>query len=97
MLRKLKFAVAALLGFSAACSSVRSVPRENAPTPQDSPEMKADTTQELRVKVMYGVPAPRLTPEQVEQLRMEQDSPAPVLEQPADDMPASGAQPAKTE
>ena len=48
MLRKLKFAVAALLGFSAACSSVRSVPRETAPAPQDSPEMKSDTTQELR-------------------------------------------------
>ena len=70
MLRKLKFAVAALLGFSAACSSVRSVPRETAPAPQDSPEMKSDTTQELRVRVMYGVPAPRLTPEQIEELRL---------------------------
>lgn len=92
MLRKLKFAVAALLGFSAACSSVQSVPRETAPAPQDSPEMKSDTTQELRVRVMYGVPAPRLTPEQIEELRSRADSLPPVLEQPADDMPdLSGA------
>lgn len=96
-MRKLKFAVAALLGFSAACSSVRSVPRENAPEPLDSPEMKSDTTQELRAVVMYGVPTPRLTPEQIEQLRMAQDSLAPVLEQPADDMPVGGAPSSKTE
>ena len=55
-------------------------------------EMKSDTTQELRVKVMYGVPAPRLTPEQIEELRSRADSLPPVLEQPADDMPdLSGA------
>lgn len=60
MNRKLKIALAALLGFSAACSSVKNAPKESSGKSND-----ADTTvvrgypeNPPRVVVMYGVRVP---------------------------------------
>lgn len=59
MNRKIKLALAALLGFSAACSSVKHTPAKGAgETETAEPEFRVDTVQ--RVVVMYGVPTPRL-------------------------------------
>ncbi len=71
MIRKLKFALAALLGFSAACSTVRNVPRRSEPAepagptqsgdPNDcrtSGEMVDTVTVRPRIVVMYGVRPP---------------------------------------
>lgn len=58
--RKLKLALAALLGFSAACSSVRNAPVRGT----DAPRREADTTKSgkrvppPRIVVMYGVRPP---------------------------------------
>mgnify|MGYP005972227613 CR=1 FL=1 len=82
-MRKLKFVLAALLGFSAACSSVKNAPKASDEKQQtDSVEMKAPP----RIVAMYGVRSPQ--PQSIKRMeRMEQDSLAPVLERPADDMP----------
>lgn len=58
MNRKIKFALAALLGFSAACSSVKHTPAKGSGE-GEVPEtgMQVDTVHP--VVVMYGVPAPR--------------------------------------
>ncbi len=55
MNRKLKLALAALLGFSAACSTVKNAPSKGS----DNPEAQADTARIDRpVIVMYGVRIP---------------------------------------
>lgn len=53
MNRKFKLALTALLGFSAACSTVKN-------TPKEQPSDKDSTVVEDRphIRVMYGVPAP---------------------------------------
>ncbi len=55
MNRKLKLALAALLGFSAACSSVK-----NASTKSEPAQTESDTVQlaHPRIVVMYGVRVP---------------------------------------
>ena len=64
MNRKIKLAVAALLGFSAACSSVKNTPAKGAgETETAEPELRVDTVH--RVVVMYGVPNPRFQPSEV--------------------------------
>ena len=83
MNRKLKFALAALLGFSAACSSVKNAPKENDGK-QVSGLKAEDGPSNPRVVVMYGV---RL-PDSVRIKRMERqhpDSLPPVTEQPREE------------
>lgn len=60
MNKKLKLALAALLGFSAACSTVKNAPAKGEPAAAKD----ADTTvQEVpRMVVMYGVRMPRTQP-----------------------------------
>lgn len=75
MNRKLKLALAALLGFSAACSSVKNAPRERSQTKQETddssrPNRKGDNP---RIVVMYGVRTPegqiKVTPLKVDSLQ----------------------------
>ena len=83
MNRKLKIALAALLGFFAACSSVKNAPKD------DGKQRDADTTvvknpSNPRIVVMYGV----RVPDSVRIKRMERqhpDSLPPVAEQPREE------------
>ena len=60
MSRKLKFALAALLGFSTACSSVKNAPREKNPQAQDADSVVVKGySPPPRAVVMYGVPIPK--------------------------------------
>lgn len=54
MKRKWKLALVALLGFSAACSTVKNAPRRD-----DGGEERIEARDSLRIMVMYGVPTPR--------------------------------------
>lgn len=57
MNKKLKLMLTALLGFSAACSTVRNAPAKGEPAPAQDAD---STVQELpRMVVMYGVRMPR--------------------------------------
>ncbi len=57
--RKFKFAMAALLGFSAACSSAKhSAGRSSEPHEAIGVEVRSDTTH-YRVVAMYGVRSPQ--------------------------------------
>lgn len=58
MNRKLKLALAALLGFSAACSTVKNAPAKGEPEAMRDAD---STAQEIppRMVVMYGVRMPR--------------------------------------
>lgn len=88
MVRKLKFMLAVLLGFSAACSSVKNAPREKQEPQAADGESVDSTTYRPRVVAMYGVRPPQGVRQSQQRMeRMMQDSIAPVLEQPADDMP----------
>ena len=55
MNRRLKLAIAALLGFSTACSTVKQAPQESEPQPDSVKMVPA-------IKVMYGTrpPQPRV-------------------------------------
>lgn len=59
MNRKWKLALASLLGFSAACSSVRNTPAQSARTEAGTEvEAQVDTVRH-RIVVMYGVRPPQ--------------------------------------
>lgn len=63
MNKKLKIALAALLGFSTACSSVKNTPIKGAEKEQkqeqgQEPEQVLDSIVRPRIVVMYGVPTP---------------------------------------
>lgn len=86
MTDKLKYLFAALLGFSTACSSVRNTPVKDRTEAGDA--VKADTVRRPHIVVMYGARPPMDNSQSRQRMeRMQQDSIAPVLEQPADDMP----------
>lgn len=89
MVRKLKWIMLALLGFSTACSTVRNAPAKGGEG------QKADTAAvrtHPRIVAMYGVRAPEPLPQSRQRMeRMEQDTLTPVLEVPADDMPEKTA------
>lgn len=70
MNRKLKLALAALLGFSTACSTVRNAPNNaNGPSNRkddtavtDGSEPTEESVRVERIMLMYGVPSPRPVP-----------------------------------
>ena len=81
MNKKLKLALATLLGFSAACSTVKNAPAKGEGEQQQeagAPEVR-DSVAPPRVMVMYGVrpPGQKTLDEQLD----------PVAEKPADDTP----------
>ncbi|WP_296004806.1 hypothetical protein [uncultured Alistipes sp.] len=79
MNRNLKLLLASLLGFSAACSSVRSTPAQSAPTQEQTPDgVEADTVRH-RIVVMYGVRPPQRRQPGVD----------PVAERPVDSLDVS--------
>lgn len=59
MNRKIKLAMAALLGFSAACSSVRSSSDGKSGSPKSVGVEAQTDTLDQRMVLMYGVPSPR--------------------------------------
>ncbi|MDE6624339.1 MAG: hypothetical protein K2K30_08145 [Alistipes sp.] len=83
MNRKLKLAAAALLGFSAACSSVK-----NAPSRSESEAPAPDTMQleHPRVRVMYGVRVPGIAPAPLQDsVKIADEKPDPVAERPEEE------------
>ena len=88
MNRNLKLALAALLGFSAACTSVKNAPKEDTAKTQgaDTTAVKGSPEFPRRVVVMYGVRTPRQDSVRNERLkRLERERPdslPPVAEQP---------------
>lgn len=85
MNRKLKLALAALLGFSAACSSVKNAPAKGGEEPQaDTTIVRGYGSGEHRVIVMYGVRRPR--PQQPAQINPDSLQP-PV----SDTLPGAGS------
>lgn len=97
MNKKLKLAFAALLGFSAACSSVKNAPAkgEGQQPGADSPEVR-DSVSNPRIVVMYGVRFPdgaaSVPLKQVEAVLVEDDQLDPVAEKPVDDTPVMDTQ-----
>ena len=88
MNRKFKLAFAALLGFSAACSSVKNAPKETSDQPKDADTTVVDDTPHIppRVVVMYGVRVPQQDSVRAKRLeRVEQPRP--------DSMPAAKGKP----
>lgn len=94
MNRKIKLALAALLGFSAACTSVKNAPKEDARQPKDADTAVVKGYSEFprRVIVMYGVRTPRQDSTRAERLkRLERpDTLPPVAERPREEDPSSG-------
>ncbi len=56
-MKKWKIAVAALLGFSTACSSVKNAPKEDKDN-NAVEQGQLDPNEEHRIMAMYGVPTP---------------------------------------
>ena len=94
MNKRLKLALAALLGFSTACTSVRNAPKDDGKQPKDADTtvVRGGTGDSPRVIVMYGVRVPdSVRLKRMERLeRQRPDSLPPVAEQPGDDTPSSG-------
>lgn len=94
MNKKLKLALAALLGFSAACSTVKNAPARGEGGQQqeaDAPEVR-DSVAPPRVIVMYGVrpPGQRTIGVPLKESPVgsaEDEQLDPVAEKPADDTP----------
>lgn len=90
MNRKLKLALAALLGFSTACSSVKNAPKKGAENQQtEADSLKGRDSLRHRIIVMYGVRPPAGMRDKVQQGSQID----PVAERPeADSIPASEGQ-----
>ena len=93
MNRKIKLALAALLGFSTACTSVKNAPKEDGKQAKDADTTVVKGTSDFprRVIAMYGVRSPRLDSVRQERLERERpDSLPPVAERPQEEDPMSG-------
>ena len=103
MNRNLKLALAALLGFSAACTSVKNAPKEDTAKTQgaDTTAVKGYPEFPRRVVVMYGVRTPHpvqsvprqdsVRNERLKRLERERpDSLPPVAERPQEEDPSVG-------
>lgn len=94
MNKKLKLALATLLGFSAACSTVRNAPAKGEGEQRQeagAPEVR-DSVAPPRVMVMYGVrpPGQKTIGEPLKESAVgpaEDEQLDPVAEKPADDTP----------
>lgn len=90
--RKWKLALAALLGFSTACSTVRQAPQQKPAEPQQPASQPVDTAALKHTKVpprivlMYGVRPPLSDSARIKRMeRLERERPdslPPVAEQP---------------
>ena len=98
MNKKLKLALATLLGFSAACSTVKNAPAKGEGEQQQeagAPEVR-DSVAPPRVMVMYGVRPPgqktiSVRNERLKRLERERpDSLPPVAERPQEEDPSVG-------
>ena len=98
MNRKVKLALAAFLGFSAACSTVKQAPQvAKEPAAEETPQPRdADTAvvQEQpgrpRIVLMYGVRPPVSDSMRTKRLEQQRpDSLPPVAEQPVEEDPAA--------
>ncbi len=86
MKRKWKIALAALLGFSTACSTVKKAPADKETPEREAADSTAKSAKEgfdgmirteevHRIRLMYGVPSPRPTAsEPVEDSRAKRES-----------------------
>ena len=91
MNRNLKLALAALLGFSAACTSVKNAPKEDTAKSQDADTTVVKGYSEFprRVVGMYGQDSVRN--ERLKRLERERpDSLPPVAERPQEEDPSAG-------
>ncbi|WP_295936492.1 hypothetical protein [uncultured Alistipes sp.] len=90
MNKKLKLALAALLGFSTACSAVKKTPAEgkDAQTQESDAPVVTDSVDRPQIIVMYGVRGP-VRPVVVPEVQTpESDQLDPVAEKPVEDTPA---------
>lgn len=89
MNRKFKLTLAALLGFSAACSTVKNAPvRSRGDEPGQQADSQPGDTVKVppRVVLMYGVPMPK-TPRDAKPLTEMDEQLDPVAEKPVEDTP----------
>lgn len=98
MNRKVKLALAALLGFSAACSTVKQAPKgekqtaaEETPQPQDADTaLVKEQPGRPRIVLMYGVRPPLSDSVRTKRLERERpDSLPPVAENPVEEDPTT--------
>lgn len=83
MTKKLKLALVALLGFSAACSSVKNAPSKSEGAREDTSAVP-EYRENVPIRVMYGVPIPRR--DSMRRARTERlPEVDPVVEQPQQD------------
>ena len=84
--RKWKLALAALLGFSAACSSVKQAPKDTSGQKDADTTLVKESKHPPRIVLMYGVRPPRADSIRIkhrqELERQRPDSLPPVAEQP---------------
>ena len=84
--RKWKLALAALLGFSAACSSVKQAPKDTSGQKDADTTLSKEPKQPARIVLMYGVRPPRADSIRIKRRqeleRQRPDSLPPVAEQP---------------
>lgn len=84
--RKWKLALAALLGFSAACSSVKQAPKDTSGQKDADTTLVKELKQPARIVLMYGVRPPRADSIRIKRRqeleRQRPDSLPPVAEQP---------------
>ena len=81
MKKRVKLMLAALLGFSTACATVKNAPQSDTAAPADQPEkrtegrLKVDSTHvPQRIRLMYGVPSPRPTVQPTDSVNLQRDS-----------------------
>ena len=86
MNRRVKLVLAALLGFSAACSSVKQAPKDTSGQKDADTTLVKEPKQPARIVLMYGVRPPRADSIRIKRRqeleRQRPDSLPPVAEQP---------------
>lgn len=80
MKKKMKLMLAALLGFSTACSTVKNAPQEGGDA-----NLQENPTQLERIRLMYGTPSPRVKKNEVGPLDTTGRASAPKIEATLED------------
>lgn len=93
MNKKLKLTLAALLGFSAACSTVKNTPAESkgGEPKQEAGSVEGGDSIPPRVMLMYGVRAPQPLKSETMPLDQMDEQLDPVAERPVEDTPKMDA------